>query len=373
MAKPKVLYVITKGNWGGAQKYVYDLALGAAADHEVCVAFGDGNQLDQKLKLAGIRTIQIPGLQRDINPLLDLKSFFALWKIFRQERPDIVHVNSPKISGLGTLAARLQFVPHIIFTAHGWTFNEDRSALSKIIIRFFSWLTMLFSHKTIVLGQKEYHQALAFPFISQKKVVCIPLGIKPPDFKDRTTARTLLAQQANVPADTSLWLGTISELHNNKGLSYIIEALSKLDQPFHFFIIGSGEEFNRLQTLVTSKHLQGNIHFLGHVQDAASLLKAFDIFTLTSIKEGLPYVILEAGLAEVPVIASHVGNISDVIVNNQTGILTGPKNISDITQALKTLINNPDFRSTLAQNLQQKITTAFSHERMVTETFKLYS
>ena len=138
----KILFVITKGNWGGAQKYVFDLATSLPKEKfNVSVACGEGEALPKKLVEAGIRVIPIPFLGRDINILNDCSVFFRLIKLFIAERPDVVHLNSSKIGGMGALAARMAFVPKIVFTAHGWTWNEDRSYLSKKIIVFISWLT----------------------------------------------------------------------------------------------------------------------------------------------------------------------------------------------------------------------------------------
>src|SRR5437868_15129923 len=104
MSKKKLLFVITKGTWGGAQKYVYDLSAHFKGDFDVVVVHGTPGQLVEKLKQNGIRTIEINSLGRDINPLLDMKSLIGLRRIFKKEKPDIIHLNSPKAGGLGALA-----------------------------------------------------------------------------------------------------------------------------------------------------------------------------------------------------------------------------------------------------------------------------
>src|SRR5689334_9727685 len=114
----KILFVITKANWGGAQRYVYDLATAARErGADVAVAFGTDGLLHTKLEEAGIRTLVLPHLTRDINLRAEWESFKALRALIKEERPDIVHVNSSK-AGLTLIAARLEKVPQIIFTAH---------------------------------------------------------------------------------------------------------------------------------------------------------------------------------------------------------------------------------------------------------------
>src|SRR4051812_14312990 len=115
--KKKILFVITKSNWGGAQKYVYDLASSLPKDsYESVVVFGGEGPLATRLQEAGIRTISVKSLQRDVNIFGDIKSLFELLSIFKREKADVVHVNSSKVGGLGAFAARCAGIPRIIFT-----------------------------------------------------------------------------------------------------------------------------------------------------------------------------------------------------------------------------------------------------------------
>src|SRR3989344_1038967 len=103
----KILYCITKSNWGGAQRYVYDLATHLPAEFEAAVVLGGDGALKTRLEIAGIPTIPLSRLERDIHIRGDIKTFFELLGIFRRERPDIIHLNSSKMGILGTLAARI--------------------------------------------------------------------------------------------------------------------------------------------------------------------------------------------------------------------------------------------------------------------------
>ena len=194
MPPTQLLYVITKSNWGGAQRYVYDLALASRErGYDVAVLAGGTGPLLQKLEAAGIRTLSLPLRQRRsfLGDLLTFGSFFALIRIFRTERPHIVHTNSAKAGGLGNLAARLASVPFIVFTAHGWEFNAPRNLLSKGGIAFFSWITMLLSHRTIAVSDAIRRDVRWWPGVS-KKLVVIRNGIDAPAFKTRESARAEL-------------------------------------------------------------------------------------------------------------------------------------------------------------------------------------
>ena len=143
--KLKILFIITKSNFGGAQRYVYDIATHLPKDKfEATVALGGSGVLKDKLEATGIRTIALPDLERDISVVKEWRAFVNIFKAIKETEPDIVHLNSSKAGALGALAARLynlflklskrdlQLGIKIIFTAHGWAFKEKRNCYRKI-------------------------------------------------------------------------------------------------------------------------------------------------------------------------------------------------------------------------------------------------
>ena len=373
--KIKVLYIITKSNWGGAQRYVFDLAGSTAkSGYEVVVALGGKGLLKKKLDTTGIRTITIPNLERNINIFSEWKVFFDLLKIFKTERPHVIHLNSSKIGGLGTLAGRFTRIKRIIFTAHGWAHKEDRNIISKKVILFFSWLTVIFSHKTIVVSINDFKNSPKL-FI-HRKIIMIHNGISEIKFKDKTFARKEIKKYSRVPAvHGALWLGTISELHKNKGLYFAVRAINRLVKKGYnvvFFIIGEGEEKICLNRFIKDMGLEEKVFLLGHIDKASELLFAFDIFTLTSLKEGLPYTLLEAGLAGIPTVATGVGGIPEIVENMKSGILVCPKSPEDIEKVLSYLIDFKKERIQFGSNLKEKVKRDFTVEQMVAETVSLY-
>lgn len=374
--KTKILFVITKSNFGGAQKYVYDLAINLPEDQfELVVALGGNGSLVKKLLEKNIRVVSIPSLARDMDTASDVSAFFELYSIFHNEKPNVVHLNSAKAGGVGALAARLARVQKIIFTAHGWAFNEDRPFGQRLIIKLFSWITVLLAHKTIAVSWAVKNNTRNWLFI-RNKVVIIHNGVGSVNFLSRENARTHLATISGIvlPENTAL-IGTIAELHKNKGLTYAIEAfslLSKKNVSLFFFILGNGEEKEQLDTLIEHYRIQERIFLLGFIENAADYLKAFDIFLLPSTKEGLPYVLLEAGLASLPVVASRVGGIPEVIEDGKTGILVPPREPVAISEAIKIFFESLVLRKKLGSALHEKVSSEFSLERMLTETTHLY-
>ena len=375
--KIKIFYVITKGNWGGAQRYVYELATALPhSEFEATVILGEGEILANKLNGAGIKTTKVPSLGRDVNFLKDFESFRQLYQIFHQEKPQIIHLNSSKIGGLGALAGRLARVPKIVFTVHGLAFNEKRPAWQKVLIKFSHWLSLVLCHQVITVANYLKNQIDSWPLV-QNKVITIHNGLPTIKFFEKSVARRELFAGHN----DRFWIGTISELHPNKGLDNLIDAFAlavrallgnSLGWSLNLMIIGEGEELEKLKWLARAKRLDDRIHFLGRVDDARSYIKAFDIFTLTSHTEAFPYVILEAGAAGLPIIASEVGGIPEVITDPELGILVPPGNVEEIKKSLLFMLKKPKYCDLAGKNLRQRVTANFSLKKMVEKTVELY-
>ncbi len=304
-SQKKVLFLVTKSNWGGAQRYVYDLATHLPKnDFGVSVAFGQEGLLAKKLKERQITIFPIKTLQRDVSIGNDVRSFFELLRLFRTEKPDIVHLNSSKAGGIGALAARFAGVPRIIFTAHGWPFWEQRNPISCGIIFFFSWLTALLSHTIIVVSDYDLSVAQKMPFIARKTTriyngidLHVPLGSGD-------------AVRHSFPSGVRI-TGTIGELTKNKKQISLIEQ-AKHDPALYVAIVGNGEDRPYLMEKIEAYGLQNRVKLFGFMP-ASEVLRGFDVFTLPSLKEGLPYVLLEAKAAGLPIVANRVGGVPEIL------------------------------------------------------------
>lgn len=381
--KKKILYVITKGNFGGAQKYVYDLATNLPKDKfEVSVACGQGELLIERLKDLNIRTIQIEGLEREINIKKDFKTFKDLIKIIKEERPNVVHFNSSKIGLLGSLVVLYfkilnlfrtsNFEFRALFTSHGWAFNEqNRSTLSKIIFYLGHYLTVLICDKTVAVSEKTKRDISFLPFI-KNKIAVIHNGINNFETLPKDEARLILASKEN----EKIILFSLSELHNNKGIDIAIKALSLLPrvarEKIIYTIAGDGEERENLQKFVSSLGINESVRFLGFVADAKKLLSGADIFLFPSRTENLPFSILEAGNAGLPIISTSVGGIPEVIRDMQNGILVHAKNPKEIAEAILYCLDHPEKQKEFGQEIKKTVSNFFSLEKMLEETEKIY-
>jgi len=381
----KVLFVITKSNWGGAQRYIYDLAINLPKENfDVKVALGGNGLLKERLDEAKIETIPIPHLQRNINAVKELLSFFSLIKIFKKEKPDIIHLNSSKIGGLGAVAALVSktlirlfdkenknYNPKTIFTVHGWAFNEARTFRAKSVIYISQWLTSLLCDNSIIISRHDYRQALGMPLIKKNKFSLIPLGI-PENNLDYAT-KQIAKKVLNIEKNSKITIGTIAEFTKNKGLDYLLDAMSILKLPnLQLMMVGDGEDKEKIESRIANENLNDNVKTCGFVPHAAKYIKAFDIFVLPSLKEGLPYTILEAINAGVPVVASSVGGIPDLIEHGKNGYLTTPKSSASLSENLNKLISDEKLRKQFSRESKKRALKKFSFSSMLEKTIKLY-
>ena len=189
----------------------------------------------------------------------------------------------------------------------------------------------------------------------------------------------------STPTGETLVIGTLAELHKNKGLSYAIEGMALLKKQTDlsataqagakviFLILGEGEERKRLEDQINKLGLEEHVFLAGNKENGVELLSAFDVFLLPSITEAFPYAILEAGKAGLPIVATAVGGIPEVIDDMESGILIQSKNPGEVARALSYLIKYPERRKELGGAIAKRIADRFNVETMVNETLALYT
>ncbi|OHB19917.1 MAG: hypothetical protein A2666_03160 [Parcubacteria group bacterium RIFCSPHIGHO2_01_FULL_47_10b] len=349
----KILYLVTKSEWGGAQEYVCNLATSLPKDQfEVLVLAGEGNdELFQELSKSGIRYQKLKYTKRAINPFTDLKALFELKKIFKREKPDIIHLNSSKIGFLGSLAGK-PFNLKIIYTAHGWVFNEP---LSPVLKKIYYWIEKKSSAwKDVIICVSEADRRLALKNHFQSNIITIHNAVdwEKLDFLPPEEARGKLLQlltpdlrtNLSSPSPSSKLITAIANLYQTKGLNYLIEAakiLTEKNPDLKFVIIGEGPARKSLESQIKKYQLEDKILLTGKVPQAHRYLKAFDLLVLPSVKEGLPYIILKAVAIAVPLVATRVGGLPEVVDHN---FLVEPKNPQALAAKIEEVLNSQDIK-----------------------------
>ena len=366
MAK-KLLYVITQGEWGGAQRYVFDLATNLGSEFQVIVAVGEPNgkkdlqEKIRKLQDYKIEILQLDHLVRNISPWHDFLAIIELRRLYKKLRPDIIHLNSSKAGILGSIAGYGLPARHagasqveglwakgygkIVYTVHGWVFNEPLSTLRKKIYFYLEKFTARLKNKITVLSQADFKTAADSLKIKTDRLALVPLGIEPPSFLARDEARRELKKNISVTVPDDIpWVGTIANYYPTKGLDMLIRAVGENNHELgkaRYFLIGEGDERVQLQALIENFKLEDTIFLVGKIKDAARLLKSFDMFVLPSRKEGFPYALLEARAAGIPIIATRVGGVPEIITNDSFGWMVAPNESKSLGEKIVMTLQHP--------------------------------
>lgn len=362
----KLLLAITKSNWGGAQRYVYDIAKHFNEDEhfDVAVLAGGDGDLVGKLQAINVRTVSLSSLSRDIGLQKDSKSLYHLFRIILKEKPDILHLNSSKIGLFGGIVGRLCGVKKIIFTAHAWPFNEVRPYYQRVIFKLFGMATVLLSHKTIAVSQSVISSLNAPKFIS-KKMTCVYTGIETPELYEEG----LFFKNFSLEKTPGVHFVSIGELHTSKGLDRALIALAKCKHlAWTYHIIGTGEKREYLETLVSQLGLTGKVLFHGFIDKASLYLNSFDVFLFPSRTEALGYVAIEALFSKLPIIASGAGGIPEVLFDDPYTKLIDYTNEKHLKEALFSVIQKPMIVDETNRPGRMKFLPKF----MFTATKKIY-
>ncbi len=380
----KILFIITKGNFGGAQRYVYDLSTNLPKEKfDVVVACGDqdGDSLKNKLESANIKTITLRGSGREIETKNDFSVLKQIISIIESEKPNVIHLNSSKIGFLGVVAVtylrlkslifNLKFsIPLCVFTSHGWAFNEkNRSALWKNIYIISYFITIIFSDKVTAVSHKTKKDISWLPFI-KNKIKVIHNGISQFETINRDEARQILE------CDKEILICSIGELHPSKGYDVALKAISKIPKDIKdkicYRIIGDGEEKEKIQSRISELELTNTVKLLGQIDNAKKILSGVDILLFPSRNENLPYVILEAGQSKKAIVATGVGGIGEIITDMEEGILVHKENVKELLEGIIYMISHTEKQKEFGENIFNKIQKEFSIDKMVSETIKIY-
>ena len=376
----KVIHVITRLDYGGSAQNTMLTALGHDREQfEPLVVAGypggwdaQGGQAAteencRRLENAAVRWMILPSLTREVNPFKDAQALWQLTRLFRQERPALVHTHTSKAGVLGRVAAWIAKVPVIVHTPHGHVFyghfGPIRSWLFLQIERVLSAIT----DRLIALTDAERQDHLDRDVGKADRFAVVPSGI---DRERFGRARVQGKQQPDwfgCPPD-SLVVGSVGWLTDIKGHEYLIEAVAKLKQDFpaiHLVIIGSGDRHDALLKLAELVGLRDTVHLLGHRDDIEACLAGMDLFVLPSLNEGMGRALIEAMVAGLPVIASRVGGIPSVISHERTGLLVPPGDADALAEALRRLLDRPQWAAQLGVAASRSVDSRYGSVSMV--------
>ncbi len=371
--KPFVLHIITRASWGGAQRYVYDVATDTK-EYIQAVATETNGVLVDELRDQGVTVYPLSYSRRSIIPLYDIRTFFDIVNLLRRVKPDIVHLHSSKMGVLGSVASRMLGVKKVVFTVHGWPHNEKRTGFVKFVFKTLSLITVMFAHRVIAVSNAVIKTR---PFgMYKNKLTLIYPSITVPKYKDRPKAREVILNKTSFGKDDDfILIGIVGELTRNKGHEILIRAFKEVHNNYpntRLICIGSGMLLPELRLLTRDLDVDHLVAWIHELNDAAIFMKAFDIIVTASYTEAFGYVPLEAGLAGVARVATDVGGIPELIQNGITGLLVPRDNSRALVLALTTCIENKDLRDKLGSHAHVALNKFTDLKKMRCDIYEVY-
>ena len=346
---------------GGLETITGEIALGLDRnqfDVEIwCIA--RGGKLVEEFRKKGI-TVRVLDINTYFNPLNILK----LALLFRQVKPDIIHTHVYFASTIGRVAARLAGVPICINHVHSMYWHYSK--INLLIEKFLSLCT----DKIICVSQVVKDFVIRHERIAEIKTVVIKNGIT------QISGQTPGQRESFGVEKKDILIVCVASLLGNKGHEILLQALVLLRKTIpeiKCLIVGEGLMEGGLKKQATELKLDKHVRFLGVRNDVPSILKACDIFVLPSLyREGLPVSILEAMAYGLPVVASRVGGVPEVITDHVNGLLVSPANAPELAQSLLRLILDPDLRKRLSEQAHNDFTEKFEAKVMIRQIEQLY-
>lgn len=358
-----VLFVNLEKAWRGGENQIYILAQGLRQiGYTISIAYPKQNTITVNRFREVAEVIPLPSRSH-----LDPRSVSALRRYCRLNGVDIIDANSSRSHSLSLAVKR--GTPSLRLVVH-------RRVASTIKNSFFT-RSRYFSpcvDSYIAISQFIGNVLLNYG-IPREKVLVVPSAVRPRKWtQSKDEAKRMLAERYGIPGDL-IWIGSVAALSPEKGLEDIVQIANELRNsklPFQCVIAGDGKERNALESLTRSLTLNNAVHLLGFVDDPHLLIRALDVLVVSSRREGLGTVLLDAALADTCILATNVGGIPEIVIDGVTGLLYEPGEIKDAAQKLLMALGAPHSRDSLVEKAQRHVLDRFSVENMIQLTHRHY-
>lgn len=364
----RILYCVTGAVFGGAVVHVLNLIRAdIAAGHQIGLVAAPEPRLMSEAKSTGVEFFPNPHFVFRVQPLHDLRALWPVFRAVRKFKPDIISAHSTKAGYAARFAGAILGKP-VVFTAHGWSFTEGRGGWQKNLLACVERLAALVTRVIICVSAHDRELALKHKVAPPGKLVVIHNGVEPSPIlkaKGDKVRRELGLGKAPV-------LVTVGRLTPQKDPLTLLEACRLLKTDYKLIMVGDGELRAKVEEFVTRNNLRDKVIITGERNDIPEILAAGDIFVLDSRWEGLPLVIIEAEIAGLPVVASRVGGVPELIEDGVTGFLVPPRKPEVLADKLRELLGDTNLRRRVGSAAREKALREFTFERMLTKTRQLY-
>lgn len=346
------------------------------AGYEVVTASAPGEYV-ASVEAAGIRHIALQHATRSMDMGQDLAMVRELYAVFRRERPDIVHTHNPKPGWFGRVTARLAGVPVVINTVHGLYATESDPRTKRLVIYGLERVAAAFSDRELVQSVEDI-MVLRKLRVPREKLVNLGNGIDLERFTVADPDARACARAALGLADDELVVGVVGRLVWEKGLREVFEMARRLParvDRVRVVLVGplDPEKADGLEgdDLVAIAEESG-VEFLGERSDIELIYHALDIYVLASHREGFPRSAMEATASGIPVVASNIRGCRQVVADEETGLLYPVGKVAQLTEAVVSLVEDPDRRQKMATAARAKAEAEFDQTSIIRTILKVY-
>lgn len=366
ISKTNILHVIPDLDIGGVEIMI--LTLLEELDkkkYKTTVAYWLGDKrLADGVEKAGVEAIDLKVKNGSL-----LRVIFRLVKLIKEKKIKLIHTYLFDADLCGFLAAKWAKVPIIISTVPSFTFFKTKKH------RFRYKIMSLFFDKFITVSKALEKYLVKYCRINSSKVTTVYCGVNLNKFNIRVEKEEINKLREDFSlGENDIVIGTVGRLEFRKGHRYLLESavrVSKVYPKVKFLLVGIGELRNELKDFAKRLDITSKIIFAGFAQDIPSALSLLDIFVLPSLDEGLGIAILEAMACGLPVIATNVGGIPELVKDGETGLLVAPRSSSALASAIIRLLADKEYATTLRE-AGKKRAKQFSSKIMVEKIEEIY-
>lgn len=371
--KTKIVFVV-EAMLGGIRQHVCDIVENLDIEqYDIYLIYSDLRADDrfyeEKVKLEKkAKLILCNDMQRSLGKN-DLAAYKKLVKLFREIKPDIVHCHSSKAGIVGRMAAKKCRVPLIVYTPNAYAFQEPNISSMKKQIYIFAerFLSRYATDITINVSKGEMALAQKYHLDQKSKFTLIYNGIPQIELPDKS----LLREEIGFNQDT-YYVGVTARCAKQKDpftFLKIAEKVVSARQNIEFVYIGDGELYDKMCQWIQERRLEDKIHMLGFRSDAARIVGALDLYLSTALYEGLPYSMIEAMRAGVPIIATDVVGNNELVIDGENGFLFKGR---DINVGGRFVIRQIEEQLIVKENVIKTFVEKFSLNRMIEKTMGVY-
>lgn len=371
----KVVHVITRLELGGAQQNtLYTVRALDPARFDARLVCGEGGALDAETRAdPRVRAVFLDALVREVSPARDALAFLELWKLLREQAPDVVHTHSSKAGILGRLAAAAAGVPVVVHTYHGFGFHDRQNPLARRVYILLERLCARLATRLVFVSRANVACAERHGLARAADAEVIRSGVKLADFPAQVDAAAL-KMSAGIGRHARLVV-SIGNLKPQKNAGDFVAAAARVAARVpeaRFVFIGDGPQRRALEARAFALGLADRLFFLGWRRDAAQWLAAADAFALTSLWEGLPRALVEAMKSGRPPVCYATDGVVDVLRDGQNGFLVPVGDTEALAERLVRLLTDEALRGRLGAAAAASIGPEFDIDAMVRAQEALY-